>query len=140
MLIELKKNEATRNRPFGERLLNAPYVLANLTDYSKMVLDEKAWKENDRNGVTVFKGSSLTIVLTVLKKGAMMEKVQVKGFTSIQVMEGKVSIETPDGDNDSLRNDLMVFHPGITYSILAKENSSLLISHYVPAEEDGKIF
>ena len=68
--MELKRNEATLNRPEGDRVLDAPYVFMDLDDFVKQLKDEKAWDKNDRNGITIFKTDNLTTVLTCLHKGA----------------------------------------------------------------------
>ena len=137
--MQLKNNEATLNRPHGDRILNAPYVFASIGDYITLVKDEKAWKKNDRNAITVFKSDSLSIVISVLKQDAAMSDIQVDGILTVQVLEGKIKIITPDGEIETYGKDLMILHSGIQHSIVATEDCSLLITHYNFTGEDEKI-
>ena len=71
--MEIKRNESTRNRPEGDRVLDAPYVFANLPAFIEQVKDEKSWGKGDRNAITVFKTTNMTIVLSALKQGASIK-------------------------------------------------------------------
>jgi hypothetical protein len=137
--MPLKNNEATLNRPHGDRILNAPYVFASIRDYITLVKDEKTWQKNDRNAITVFKSDSLAIVISVLKQNAAMNDIQAAGIMTLQVLEGKIKIITPDGELETFGNDLMVLHSGIQHSIVAIEDCALLITHYNFTGEDEKI-
>jgi len=126
----IRNNDATINRPEGDRILNAPYVFINLPDFLRIIKEEKAWIISDRNSITVFKGDGLSVVLTALRKGATLEKVQTEGYMSLQLLEGVVSVNTPDGNMDLKLNEMMVFSPSIQYSVSATEESSFLLSHF----------
>jgi len=104
-----------------------------------MIKEEKAWLQNDRNGITLFKGNGLTVVLTALKKGALLDKVETDGFMTIQLLEGAVIVNTPDGNMNLELNQMMVFRPSIQYSVSASEESSFLLSHYNSFSDSGNI-
>ena len=57
--MEAKRNEATLNRPQGDRVLDASYVFINLPAFIRQMKKEEAWGKNDRNGITVFKTDKL---------------------------------------------------------------------------------
>ena len=135
----IKNNDATTNRPEGDRILDAPYVFINLPDYLRMIKEEKAWLANDRNGITLFKGNGLTVVLTALKKGAILHKVETEGFMTLQLLEGSIIVTTPDGNMNVQPNQIMVFHPTIQYSVSASIESSFLLSHYNSFSDTGNI-
>ena len=42
MIIETKYNEATLNRPEGERIIDAPFVFTDLGKYSQQLRNEDA--------------------------------------------------------------------------------------------------
>lgn len=128
--MEIKRNEATINRPDGDRVLDAPYVFINIDEYIDQLKDEKAWEKNDRNGITVFKTVNMTIVLTVLQEGAEVVDKPVNGYMTVQVIKGKVQITTPDGDIDAQKRNMVVFHPGIEHTIKADTKAILLITNY----------
>lgn len=135
----IRNNDATTNRPKGDRILDAPYVFIDLPDYLRMIREEKAWLLGDRNSITVFKSDGLTVVLTALKREAIIDKVQTDGFMTFQLLEGAVTVITPDGDMDFQSNQMMVFHPSVQYSISAAEESSFLLTHYSSLREDATI-
>ena len=60
--MEEKFNEATTQRPQGDRIMDAPLVTIDLRSFTKQIRDEKAWKDSDRNAITVFKTDGMRIV------------------------------------------------------------------------------
>jgi quercetin dioxygenase-like cupin family protein len=129
--MNIKRNEATANRPAGDRVIDAPYVFSDITSYIKQLKEEKAWEKNDRNSITVFKAGNITVVITALHSGAEITGNKIDGFISIQVLEGKTGISTPDGDIIVAQQQMVVFHPGITHSIKALSDCILLLTSYV---------
>src|SRR5687767_3724208 len=103
--MEIKHNDATRNRPEGDRVLDAPYVFADLPAFIEQVKDEKAWEKSDRNAITVFKTQGMTIVLSAMKEGAVIKDNTVNGFFTVQVLEGSVRLETLEGDTKMDRSE-----------------------------------
>ena len=103
--MEIKRNEATLNRPDGDRVLDAPYVFMDLNDFTKQLKDEEAWDKNDRNGITIFKTDGLTTVLTCLHKDAGIKDNMVDGLFQVQVLSGKIRVSTDDGDMDMKERD-----------------------------------
>ena len=128
--MEIKRNDATPNRPQGDRVLDAPYVFADLPAFIDQVKDEKAWEKSDRNGITVFKTEGMTIVLSALKEAAVIKDNVVNGFLTVQVLEGAIRMETLEGDAEMGENQLIAFHPGVPHSIEARLNTVLLLTTY----------
>ena len=128
--MEIKRNEATLNRPDGDRVLDGTYVFVDLPSYIRQIREEKAWEKNDRNGITVFKSDSITIVITVLQKGSAMRDSQTDEFLSVQVLDGNVRFSTPEGDIDAVKNQLITFHPQVKHSIEALSESIILLTTF----------
>jgi len=126
--METKYNEATLNRPKGERIIDAPFVFTDLKKYSKQLLEEDAWKKNDRNGITVYKTDDLTMVLTWLRKGALIMDNLLGGLISIQVMKGAVDFTVESGKTRLEKRQMITIHNGIMHTIRAVEDSLLLIT------------
>jgi quercetin dioxygenase-like cupin family protein len=139
--MPIKINEATKNRPGGTRVLDAPAVLVHLPHYQEMIKHEKAWQEGDRNGITVFKNEDISVVLTTLEPGAKLENVQVRGYSTLNLLKGKISMKAGDDTKEAETGDLLIFHPFIIYSIEAVEESSFVLTHYASEEnKDGEVF
>ncbi len=125
--MEIKRNEATLNRPDGDRVIDAPYVFINFEAFIDQVKEEEAWHKSDRNGITLFKTDELTTVLTRLHKNASLKDNEVDGLFQVQVLEGKIRIETEDGDVEMKEGEMIVFHPQLKHTIEAEKKSTLLL-------------
>ena len=126
--MDIKRNEATINRPEGDRVLDAPYVHKDLHDYIKQLKDEKAWDKNDRNGITIFKTDELTTVITCLQKGAAIKDNTVDGLLVIQVLDGKVKVIFDSADEVKVREEEMItIHANVRHTIEASKDSALLL-------------
>jgi len=126
----MKNTDATHNRPEGERIIDAPYVIADIEERIEQLKDEKAWDKNDRNGITLFKTAGLTVVLTCLHDEAVLSDISVDGFMVLQVIEGKINVTT-DGDAFELcEKKMVVLHPNIVHSIYALKKSVFLLTNY----------
>jgi hypothetical protein len=128
--MENKRNEATLNRPEGDRVIDAPYVFINIPEFIRQVKSEEAWQKNDRNGITVFKSGRVTMVLTCLHAKAILKDVLVDGIFTIQVIEGIIRVTTPDGEVDMQANQIMTFHQLVDHSIEAMMDSVLLLTNF----------
>jgi quercetin dioxygenase-like cupin family protein len=128
--MEIKRNEATRNRPQGDRVLDAPYVFADLPAFTSQVKDEKTWGKSDRNAITVFKTEGMTITLSALKSAAVIKDNTVKGFLTVQVIEGKIKMDTLEGEIEMNQHEMITFHPGVPHSIEAQSDSVLLLTTF----------
>lgn len=128
--MELKRNDATLNRPEGDRVLDALYVFVDIPDFIRQLKEEPAWKKNDRNGITVFKTDNLTMVLTVLHDRATINDNKVDGLVTLQVIEGMLRINTMDGDIDLKEKQLISLHSNEPHSIEALSECAFLLSNY----------
>ena len=127
--MENKRNEATINRPEGDRVLDAPCVFINIPDFIRQLKSEEAWQKNDRNGITVYKSGRVTMVLTCLHAKAVLKNNLVDGIFTVQVLEGIIRVTTPEGDVDMQANQAMAFHQLVDHSILALTDSVLLLTN-----------
>jgi len=127
--MENKRNEATLNRPEGDRVLDAPYVFVNIPEFIRQLKSEEAWQKNDRNGITVFKTGRVTTVLTCLHAKAILKNNLVDGIFTVHVLEGIIRVKTPDGDVDMQANQIMAFHQLVDHSIEAMMDSVILFTN-----------
>ncbi len=126
--MEERHNEATTNRPEGERPIDAPVVIVNIPEFIKKIKKEKAWDKNDRNAITVFKSDKLRIILVAMHKKAEMTTERPENIFSVQVISGKVKLDTAGKSFDVSEEDLLVLHPNITYKIVALRKSVFLMT------------
>ncbi len=133
--MEIKRNEATINRPEGDRVLDAPYVFVDIPSFIEQVKQEKAWEKSDRNGITVFKSDNLTVVITALQASAEIRENSVDGLLTLQVIKGEARVTMPDGDMTMTDNQMLAIHPGLVHSVLAITDTVFLLSNYTMDEK-----
>ena len=126
--METKYNEATHNRPEGDRAVDAPVVLIDLPDFIKQIKHEKAWKENDRNAITVFKTEKMRIVLVALHKKALMTTDQPKNVMSLQVIKGKIKLHATSNSCVLNEKHIVALHDHIAYKVEALKKSIFLLT------------
>ena len=129
--MEIKQNDATRNRPAGPRDIDAPFLFIDIPEMIGQLKSEKAWQTNDRNGITVFKTPGHTIVLSVLHQGASLEENKVKGFLTIQVIEGNIEVTVGDQKTSLTEKGLLCLHPEVTHNIAATSDAVILLHDHV---------
>lgn len=132
--MENKRNEATLNRPEGDRVIDAPYIFINIPDFIRQLKAEEAWQKNDRNGITVFKTGKITMVLVCLHAKAILKDNLVDGIFTIQVIEGVARVTSPDGDVDMLAGHIMAFHQLVDHSVEALMDTVLLLTNHTAGE------
>ena len=126
--MEIKRNEATFNRPEGDRVLDAPFVFLDIPEFIQQVKKEKTWKESDRNAITVFKTNGLRILLIALHQGAEMVKHTADGIISIQVMEGQLQFNTEWRTVELTKGQMLALHERISHSVLALKETIFLLT------------
>ena len=123
-----KFNDATANRPQGDRTLDAPLVTIDLSRFITQIKEEEQWKKSDRNAITIFKSLVMRIVLIALHKDAEMNKHTAAGTISVQVVEGEMLFTTDDQTITLCSGQMLVLHEGIAHSVLAKKETVFLLT------------
>lgn len=126
--MDEKFNEATKQRPQGERTMDAPLVTIDLRSFAKQIRDEKTWKDSDRNAITVFKTNGMRIVLIALHKNAEMTKHTADGMISVQVLEGQILFTTEEQSVELGQGEMLALHENVPHSVLAKEETIFLLT------------
>ncbi len=120
--------EATYNRPEGDREIDSPFLLIDIPDLVEQLKDENAWKENDRNAITVFKTEKMRIVLVALHKDATMKTERPENIFSLQVLSGKVKVTTDFTSTEIERKEIVILHEQVQYSITSLKKSMFLLT------------
>ena len=128
-----KSNQATDLRPEGDRLLDAPMVEIDLNSFRKQIKEEQAWKEGDRNAITIFKSDGMRLVLIALHTGAELKTHTAPGIISVQVLEGEIIFGTEQKTTKLTEGQLVTLHKGVPYSVFAKKESTFLLTLSIPS-------
>jgi hypothetical protein len=126
--MQVKYNEATHNRPEGDRPVDAPVVLVDIPTFIKQIKKEKAWKDNDRNSITVFKSGSMRIVLVALHKHAEMTTERPENILSLHLLNGHLKVKADSRSTEVEESQLIALHEKIDYTITAVKKSVFLLT------------
>jgi quercetin dioxygenase-like cupin family protein len=123
-----KHNDATYNRPEGERTIDAPSVAIDIPAFVRQIKNEDAWAKNDRNSITVFKTGDLRIVVCGLHQGAELLPHRAEGIMSVQVLEGELQVITDELETSVGIGHMVAIHKGSNYRVVATEESIYLLT------------
>ena len=126
--MEEKYNDATPQRPEGDRQVDAQILAIDLPRFIKQIKEETAWEESDRNAITVFKTNGLRIVLIALHKGAEMVKHTAEGIISVQVLDGKMQFDTDQQSVELSKGKMLALHERIPHTVLAIDETIFLLT------------
>lgn len=126
--MDEKYNEATAQRPQGDRTVDAPLVSIDLGSFIEQIRNEKTWEDSDRNAITVFKTNGMRIVLIALHKNAELARHTANGIISVQVLEGQMIFTTDQQSVELSKGQLLTLHQGIPHSIVAIEETVFLLT------------
>lgn len=126
--MQLKSNEATINRPAGNRPIDASNLLIDLSNYIETIKTEHAWESNDKNSITLFKSPGISIVLTGLHINAIIDDYNRGGITIAQVLTGKILFTSDGQQKDITQGQMVITHRDDNYFIKAVEESFLLLT------------
>ena len=124
----VKFNNPTDLRPEGERILDAPLVRMDLKEFTKTIKTEKAWKEKDRNAMTVYKTDGMRMVLIALHKGAVLERHTANGNISVQVLDGEIDFSTDDQTVNLKEGQAVALHKMIPHEVSAIKEAVILLT------------
>lgn len=124
----ITKNEATPQRPEGDRLLNAPLVEMDVNKFIEQLKNETTWTDSDRNSLTLFKSDTLRIVLLGFHENAELKPHKANGVISVQVLEGKIKFITNEQTSLLEKGQMIALHENIMHSVIALKESFFLLT------------
>ncbi len=125
--MEERSNDATKKRPEGERVIDAPMVDIDLPKYISQLKSEESWLDNSRNSITVFKCNTMRIVLVGLHGGQEMQEHTAEGVISVQLLEGHIVFAADGKEKKLVPGNMITLHEKIPHSVTAMEDSVFLL-------------
>ena len=120
--------EIVRTAPRADRKLAGPAVTFTIKDEIDMLTREPEWLSSGKNAVTVVKTSNLSVVLSVLKKGATLCGHEVDGPITMQVLSGTVRFGLAVESKTLRAGTVIALDKDIPHEIEALENSELMLT------------
>lgn len=127
-----KYNDSTRNRPFGERPIDAPMITIDVEAYIQQIKSEEAWQKSDRNAITVFKTDTMRHVLVALHIDAVLSKEAAEGVMSVHVLQGLLNCKAGNQQAAVGTAQIITIAEGVPYEIKATEESCFLLTMSAP--------
>ena len=128
IIMDTKYNEATRNRPKGDRLIDAPIMITDIPTYIKKLKDEKAWDKNDKNAITLFKNEKMRVVLVAMHKKAIMHTEKPEHVFSLQVIKGRIRLSANGNLFEAEDDQIIALHDKMPYEIKALSKCIFLLT------------
>jgi quercetin dioxygenase-like cupin family protein len=132
--MEDKSNDATPQRPQGDRILNAELVEMDLNKSIIQIKEETSWQASDRNSITLFKSDSIRIVLLGLHKNAELKTHQAKGIINVQVLEGRIDFITEKKSVSLEKGQLIALQANIPHSVIAITEAFFMLTIAIPGK------
>jgi quercetin dioxygenase-like cupin family protein len=126
--MQQKYNESTPQRPEGRRPLDAPLVKFDLNDALSRIRNEEAYKNKDRNAITLFKSDKLCYVLIALHAGAEMKTHATAGMSSLQVLSGSIDFRMGNQILELKEGEMITIHEHVPHGLLANTESAILLT------------
>jgi len=126
--LHIKQNNATPQRPDNNRLIFAPKVEIDLNEMMNQLISEASWSEKGHNSMSLFKSDKLRIVLMGFKKNEELKAHSTKGIISVQVIRGRIKFTVDGESSDVQTGQMIVLDSGITHSVIAVEESFILLT------------
>jgi quercetin dioxygenase-like cupin family protein len=104
----------------------------DLTAELEQLQAESEWSRGDRNAITLVKEGDVRITLAVLSAGARMDPHRTDGYTSIQVMAGRLRVVSTD-TLDLGPGELLVIGKAVVHEVVAVEDAAFLLTIALPA-------
>ena len=111
-----------------ERMLKAPLLSFSIEKEIEKLQKEDAWKDGDRNAVTLQKNSNIRVVLISLHKGTTLNEHKVEGPITLFVVSGKINFIAGEESVNVTTNGLVVLEKTVPHDVQALEDSTFILT------------
>ena len=129
----------SRLREHPAQRLAADECLINLDNEADRLLQEPHAAVNGHRQEAIYKHGPVTMVVFTFDAGGFLrEHVVPDGTVLIRLVEGDVTVKTPEREYRLGRNDVLALAPGVKHDVYAAEPSRMLLTvhlekHHSPA-------
>ncbi len=118
----------------GTHVITAPLLSFDVAAELDGLRRERPYLEGDRNGTTLVKEGRHRVVLVALRTGARFDEDDPRGYVTLAVREGRLSVAVDDGAIEIGEGRVAVLGHGQRWSGQALEDSALLMTFSWPPE------
>jgi quercetin dioxygenase-like cupin family protein len=133
-MMDTRSNEATPQRPEGNRMINAPLLEIDLNKFLTQLKEETTWKESDRNSITIFKSDTMRIVLIGLHENTLLKTHTADGIISVQVLDGLMKFTAEEQTVQLEKGQMIALQRKIPHSVFAVKETFFLLTLAIEKE------
>jgi quercetin dioxygenase-like cupin family protein len=111
-----------------DRNMDEPFFVFDFAQIVKKIKAEEAWKNGDRNALTLLKNSYVSVVLISLKKTAEINFHHSGRLASVQILKGALHFKTNNNSTLIKTGSLLTLHEQVAHMLVAVEESVILLT------------
>jgi len=115
-------------QPRPDRPEPGPLVHRRLAEEVARLQAEPAWREGDRNAITLTKQAGLRLVLTALRQGALLQEHRASGAASLHVLSGRMTLRVDDRPLELGPGDVVTMEADLRHSAEALADTVFLLT------------
>ena len=115
-------------QPRPDRPEAGPFVYSRLSEEVDRLKTEPAWRDGDRNAITLTKRAGLRLVLTVLRQGAVLREHRAPTAVTLHVLSGGMVVHVSDRSLELGPGDVVTMEPGLTHAGEARADTAFLLT------------
>jgi len=114
--------------PRPDRPESRPFVHNRLGEEIERLKTEPAWRDGDRNAITLTKRVGLRLVLTVLRHGAVLREHRASTAMTLHVLSGLMIVRVGDRSLELEAGDVVTMEPDLTHACEARADTAFLLT------------
>jgi quercetin dioxygenase-like cupin family protein len=121
----------------GPRPLIDDLMVFSLASEIDALREEGQYKDGDRNSATLAKTADFRVLLSVLRRGAMLDEHDGDARASLQLVEGTATLTVGEEQSELEDGDLAVVDAGRAWTLRANSDCALVLTLAWPREKAG---
>jgi quercetin dioxygenase-like cupin family protein len=105
-----------------------PFVHIGLTEELDRLETEPAWRDGDRNAITLTKRTGLRLVLTALRQGAVLREHRAPTAATLHVLSGRIALRLGERQIELGPGDLVTMEAGLAHAGQALSDTAFLLT------------
>ena len=115
-------------QPRPDRPEGGPFVHLRLSEEVERLRGEPAWRDGDRNAITLTKRAGLRLVLTALRQGAVLREHHAPTAAALQVLAGRMMLRVGDRALALGPGEVVTMEPGLAHAGEALADCAVLLT------------
>ncbi len=125
-----------RRTPPRDRFAGSEHLFDLAAEGERLRGESDAPRDGHRQ-VTLFRGDGLSILLFDFEPGGSLRQHAADGDVTVLVVDGEITMSTPNGEHLMPSGHLLVLRPGVRHDVRARTASRMLLTvHVATARHD----